>query len=163
MLSLVAAISENNVIGKDNKIIWSLPEDLKRFKEITTGHTIIMGRKTFESLGRILPERKHIVLTRDKDYRVRDENVQIVNEISDLDKYIDSDEECFVIGGAIVYRQLLPKVNKMYITRIHSKFEGDSYFPVISENEWNIIEKVQGTKDEKNPYNYDFIIYERKK
>ncbi len=163
MLSLVAAISENNVIGKDNKIIWRLPEDLKRFKEITTGHTIIMGRKTFESLGRILPERKHIVLTRDKDYRVRDENVQIVNEISDLDKYIDSDEECFVIGGAIVYRQLLPKVDKMYITRIHSKFEGDSYFPVISENEWNIVEKVQGIKDEENPYNYDFIIYERKK
>lgn len=159
MLSIIAAISDNNVIGKDNKLIWHLPEDLKRFKELTTGHTIIMGRKTFESLGKVLPNRKHIVLTRDTSYYVEDENVEIINDIEDLEKYIHSTEENFVIGGAIVYRQLMPKVQKMYITRIHEKFEADSYFPVINENEWHVTEKVQGIKNEKNPYDYEFVTY----
>ena len=162
MLSIVSAVSENNVIGKDNKIIWHLPEDMKRFKELTIGHTIIMGRKTFESLGRVLPNRKHVVLTRDETYHVQNEAVEIVHSIEDLEKYIVSKEENFVIGGAIVYRQLMPKVDKMYITKIHEKFEGDSYFPVINENEWQIVEKVQGIKDEKNIYDYEFITYARK-
>lgn len=163
MLSIIVAISDNNVIGKENKLIWHLPEDLKRFKELTTGHTIIMGRKTFESLGRVLPNRKHIVLTRDINYYVDDENVEIVNDIEDLEKYIDSEEENFVIGGAIIYSQLMPKVDKMYITKIHEKFEGDSYFPVINEEEWKEIEKIQGIKDEKNTYDYEFVTYKRKK
>lgn len=162
MLSIIAAISDNNVIGKDNKLVWHLPEDLKRFKKLTTGHTIIMGRRTFESLGKILPNRKHIVLTRDNDYCIKDENVEIVHDIEKLEKYINSEEENFVIGGAIVYRQLMPKVEKMYITRIHEKFEGDSYFPIINENEWNVIESLQGVQDEKNPYDYEFITYTRK-
>lgn len=163
MLSIIAAISDNNVIGKDNKLIWHLPEDLKRFKELTTGHTIIMGRKTFESLGKVLPNRKHIVLTRDISYHIDDENVEIINNIEELDKYIYSEEENFVIGGAIIYRQLMPKVDKMYITKIHEKFEGDSYFPVINEEEWKEIEKIQGIKDEKNTYDYEFVTYKRKK
>ena len=162
MLSIIAAISDNNVIGKDNKLIWHLPEDLKRFKELTTGHTIIMGRKTFESLGRVLPNRKHIVLTRDINYNIDDENVEIVNEIEKLEEHLKPEEENFVIGGAIIYRQLLNKADKLYITRIHEKFEGDAYFPVIKEDEWNIVEKIQGIKDEKNSYDYEFITYERK-
>lgn len=162
MLSIVVAISENNVIGKDNKLVWNLPEDLKRFKQLTTGHTIIMGRKTFESIGRVLPNRKHIVITRDESYRVDDENVEIINNIEDLDKYIDLDEEFFVIGGAIIYRQLMPKVNKMYITKIHQKFQGDAYFPIINEDEWKIVERTNGIKDEKNPYDYEFITYVKK-
>ena len=162
MLSIIAAISDNNVIGKDNKIIWHLPEDLKRFKELTTGHTIIMGRKTFESLGKVLTNRKHIVLTRDTSYYIDDDNVEIINDIEELEKYINSEEENFVIGGAIIYRQLMDKTQKMYITRIHQKFEGDAYFPVIDENQWNIIEKVQGNSDEKNSYDYEFITYVRK-
>lgn len=162
MISIVAAISDNNVIGKDNKIIWHLPEDLKRFKELTTGHTIIMGRKTFESLGRVLPDRKHIVLTRDTSYYIDDDNVEIVNDIEELEKYINSEEENFVIGGAIIYRQLMAQTQKMYITRIHQKFEGDAYFPVIDESQWNIVERVQGNKDEKNAYDYEFITYVRK-
>ena len=162
MISLIAAISDNNVIGKDNKLIWHLPEDIKRFKELTTGHTIIMGRKTFESIGKVLPNRRHIVLTRDPSYYVEDENVIIVNDIEKLDDYLESSEENFVIGGAIIYRQLMNKVEKMYITRIHEKFEGDSYFPVINESEWNIIERKQGIKDDLNPYDYEFITYLRK-
>ena len=163
MISLIAAISDNNVIGKDNKIIWYLPEDLRRFKELTIGHTIIMGRKTFESLGKILPKRRHIVLTRDPNYHVDNENVVIVNEIEKLDEYLDENEENFVIGGAIIYRQLMDRVERMYITRIHEKFEGDSYFPVIDESKWNIIERIPGIKDEQNAYDYEFITYERKK
>lgn len=159
MISIIAAISDNNVIGKDNKIIWNLPEDLKRFKELTIGHTIIMGRKTFESLGRVLPDRKHIVITRDTSYEVDDENVEIINNIEELDKYISTNEEVFVIGGAIIYRQFIEKTKKMYITRIHQVFQGDAYFPVINENEWKIIERTTGIKDEKNNYNYEFITY----
>lgn len=162
MLSIIVAISDNNVIGKDNKLIWHLPEDLKRFREITTGHTIIMGRKTFESLGRVLPNRKHIVLTRDKSYQVDNENVEIVNDIERLEEYINPEEENFVIGGAIIYSQLMPKVDKMYITKIHEKFEGDAYFPVINEEEWKETERYQGIKDDKNIYDYEFITYVRK-
>lgn len=162
MLSIIVAISDNNVIGKDNKLIWHLPEDLKRFREITTGHTIIMRRKTFESLGRVLPNRKHIVLTRDKSYQVDNENVEIVNDIERLEEYINPEEENFVIGGAIIYRQLMSKVDKLYITRIHEKFEGDAYFPVINEEEWKETERYQGIKDDKNIYDYEFITYVRK-
>ena len=122
MLSIIVAISENNVIGKDNKLLWHLPEDLKRFKELTTGHTIIMGRKTFESLGGILPNRKHIVITRDTNYKVENNNVEIMNDIQEIDKYVNDNEENFVIGGAIIYSQLIKKAQKMYITKIYKKF-----------------------------------------
>ena len=103
MLSTIVAIANNNVIGKDNKLIWHLPEDLKRFKQITTGKNIIMGRKTFESLGRVLPNRKHIILCNDMKMDIDNENVEILDDISKLDKYINSDEENFVIGGATIY------------------------------------------------------------
>ena len=129
MLSIIVAISENNVIGKDNKLLWHLPEDLKRFKELTTGHTIIMGRKTFESLGKVLPNRKHIVITRDKDYNEKNENVEIINDINAIYKYVNDDEENFVIGGAIIYNQLIKITKKMYITKIYEKYDGDAYFP----------------------------------
>ena len=162
MLSIIVAISENNVIGKDNKLLWHLPEDLKRFKELTTGHTIIMGRKTFESLGGILPNRKHIVITRDTNYKVDNNNVEIMNDIQEIDKYINDNEENFVIGGAIIYSQLIKKAQKMYITKIYKKFEGDAYFPKIDENEWKIIETKKGIKDEKNPFDYEYITYVRK-
>ena len=162
MLSIIVAISENNVIGKDNKLLWHLPEDLKRFKELTTGHTIIMGRKTFESLGGILPNRKHIVITRDTNYKVDNNNVEIMNDIQEIDKYVNDNEENFVIGGAIIYSQLIKKAQKMYITKIYKKFDGDAYFPKIDENEWEIIETKKGIKDEKNPFDYEYITYVRK-
>ena len=162
MLSIIVAVSDNNVIGKNNQLIWHIPEDLKRFKNLTTGHTIIMGRKTFESLGRVLPNRKHVVLTRDIDYHIDNENVEIMHDIEELEKYIYTKEENFVIGGAIIYRQLMSKVDKMYITRIKEKFEGDAYFPIINEAEWMITEKIEKKKDEQNMYDYEFITYERK-
>ena len=109
MLSIIVAIAKNNVIGKDNKLIWHLPEDLKRFKRLTTNHNIIMGRKTFESLGRVLPNRKHIVLCNDMKLDINDENVEIMDNIDKLKEYEEAEEENFVIGGATIYKLLLPK------------------------------------------------------
>ncbi len=162
MLSIIVAISDNNVIGKDNKLLWHIPEDMKRFKRLTTGHVIIMGRKTFESLPNILPNRKHIVLTRDTSYKVNNENVEIVNDIDGIEKYINDKEEHFVIGGAIIYSQLLKKSNKIYMTKVHKVYEGDAYFPKLSEEEWKIVEEEKGINNEENPYDYDFITYIRK-
>lgn len=161
MLSIIVAVAKNNVIGKDNKLIWHLPEDLKRFKRLTTGHTIIMGRKTFESLGRVLPNRKHIVLCNDAEMNIDDENVEVVDSIDKLEKYENSEEENFVIGGASIYKLLLPKASKLYITKINQEFDGDVYFPEINENEWKIVEREQGLKDEKNPYDYEYVTYVR--
>ena len=161
MLSIIVAKAKNNIIGKDNALIWHLPEDLKRFKKLTTGHNIIMGRKTFESLGRILPNRHHIILCNDSQIQIDDENVEILEDISMLDKYIKDDEEHFVIGGATIYRLLMPYCSKMYITEINQDFEGDVSFPEINLKEWKATEKEQGLKDVKNPYEYQYVIYEK--
>lgn len=159
MLSIIVAKSKNNVIGKDNKLIWHLPNDLKRFKQLTTNHNIIMGRKTFESLGRILPNRYHIVLSRDKNYKIENEQVEIINDISLLDKYIKSDEENFVIGGEAIYKALMPLCEKIYVTQIEEEFKGDAFFPEIDEKQWKVISKEKGLKDEKNKYDYEYILY----
>lgn len=162
MLSTIVAIANGNVIGKDNKLIWHLPEDLKRFKTITSGKNIIMGRKTFESLGRILPNRKHIILCNDMEMNIQDENVEVLKDIKELDKYINSEEENFVIGGATIYRILMPYVKKLYITKINQNFEGDVYFPEINENEWKEVSREKGLKNEENPFDYDYITYIKK-
>lgn len=162
MLSIIVAIANNNVIGKDNKLIWHLPEDLKRFKELTTGKTIIMGRKTFESLGRVLPNRKHIVITRNKDLKIESDMVHIITDTNELEQYINSKEEAFVIGGGTIYKMLMPYAEKLYITKINENFEGDTYFPEIDEKEWKIESKEKGKTDEKNPYKYEYITYIRK-
>ena len=146
MLSIIVAKAKNNIIGKDNALIWHLPEDLKRFKRLTTGHTIIMGRKTFESLGRVLPNRHHIILCNDSEMRIENENVEILDDIKKLDKYIKDDEEHFVIGGATMYRLLMPFSTKMYVTEIDQNFEGDVYFPEINPNEWKSIEREAAKK-----------------
>lgn len=161
MLSIIVAKASNNIIGKNNSLIWHLPEDLKRFKALTTGHTIIMGRRTFESLGRVLPNRKHVILCNDMKMDIEDENIEILEDISMLDKYINSEEENFIIGGATIYRLLMPYANKMYITEIDQEFEGDVSFPEIKKEEWNIVETEKGLKDEKNPYDYNYVTYVR--
>ena len=162
MLSIIVAVAKNNVIGKDNKLIWHLPEDLKRFKNITTGKNIIMGRKTFESLGRVLPNRKHIILCNDMELNIENENVVVLEDISMLDEYINSVEENFVIGGATIYKLLMPYCNKLYITHIDEEFEGDVYFPEIDENIWEVVEEEKGLKNEANPFDYKYVTYVRK-
>ena len=162
MLSIILAKASNNLIGKNNSLIWHLPEDLKRFKELTTGHTIIMGRRTFESLGRVLPNRKHVILCNDMQMDVEDDRIEILEDISMLDKYINSEEENFVIGGATIYRLLMPYASKMYITEIDQEFDGDVSFPEINKEEWDIVEVKKGLKDEKNPYDYNYVTYVRK-
>lgn len=163
MLSIIVAVAKDGVIGKDNKLIWHLPEDLKRFKRITTGKTIIMGRKTFESLGRVLPNRKHVILCNDVKMDIEDENVEILGDIKYLNKYIESEEEHFIIGGATIYKLLMPYASKMYITHINQEFEGDVYFPKIDEKDWEVVEREKGLKDEKNPFDYEYVTYVRKK
>lgn len=164
MLSFVVAISKNNVIGLDNKIPWYLPDDLKKFKEITTGKTktMIMGRKTFESLPQILPDRHHVVLTRDKNYKVDDNRVAIVNNEEDLEKYIKDEKEYFVIGGEEIFSLLFPYTNKMYITEIDADIPGDTFFPKYDEKDWKVAELKEGKIDEDNKYVHIFKILERK-
>ena len=159
MLSIIVAIANKNVIGKDNTLIWHLPEDLKRFKTITSGKTIIMGRR---SLGRVLPNRKHIVLCNDMEMKIDNENVEVVSDIKCLDKYINSDEENFIIGGATIYKLLMPYANKMYITKINQDFDGDAFFPEIKEEEWKVVDIQKGLRNEENPFDYDYITYIRK-
>lgn len=164
MLSFVVAISNNNVIGLNNKIPWYLPDDLKKFKEITTGKTktMIMGRKTFESLPQILPDRHHVVLTRDKNYKVDDNRVTIVNNEEDIEKYIEDEKEYFVIGGEEIFSLLFPYTNKMYITEIDADISGDTFFPKYDEDDWKIIELKEGKIDKDNKYVHLFKILERK-
>ena len=158
MLSIIVAKAKNNIIGKDNKMIWHLPEDLKHFKELTTGHAIIMGRKTFESLGKVLPDRKHIVFTQNPDFKVNDNNVEIVHSLLQIQDLIEGEEEAFIIGGAMIYNFLMPYVKKMYVTEIKEEFEGDAFFPKISENTWKETSREKGIKDEENPLDYEFVI-----
>ena len=161
MLSIIVAIAKNYAIGKDNKLLWHLPEDLKRFKELTIGHTIIMGSRTFESLGRVLPNRKHIVLT-DKEEICDSDQVEFIYSMDDIKKYQETEEENFVIGGASMYKQLMPYCNKMYVTEIDKEFDGDVYFPEIDKEEWQEVSREKGLTDEKNPFVYDYVTYVRK-
>ncbi len=161
MLSIIVAKAKNNIIGKDNKLLWHLPADMKRFKQLTTGHVVIMGRKTFESIGKVLPNRKSVVFTQNNDFVVDDENVEIVHSMLEIKEYIDNDEENFVIGGAMIYNLLMPHVKKMYVTEINKDFEGDTFFPKINEEIWKVTNREQGVMDEYNNLEYEFVTYER--
>jgi len=163
MLSIIVAKAKNNIIGKENKLVWNLPADLQHFKELTTGHTIIMGRKTFQSLGRVLPNRKHIVFSQNPDFKVNDENVQVVHSMLEIQEYIENKEENFVIGGAMIYNLLMPHVTKMYVTEIDEEFEGDSFFPKINTDIWKETSREKRSKDEKNPLDFDYVTYEKQK
>ncbi|AEN88050.1 dihydrofolate reductase [Priestia megaterium] len=160
MISLIVAMDQNRLIGKENDLPWRLPEDLKYFKRITTSHTIVMGRKTFESIGRPLPNRENVVLTRQKDYQ--QEGATVIHSVEELEALdAEKEDELFVIGGATLYEQTLDVANRLYITHIEESFEGDTHFPAVNLSEWRVISKQQGIKDEKNPYTYYFTVYER--
>lgn len=158
MLSIIVATSNNNVIGGDNKLLWHISEDLKRFKEITSGNTIIMGRKTFESLPGILPNRKHVILTRDKNFKVDSEMVEIVHNFHEiLSTYAQSKNEVFIIGGGQIYESALPYAKKLYLTKIKKDFEGDTKFPNINKNQWTIEFNSEEKIDPKTGLKFEFI------
>lgn len=153
-LSIIVAMTKERVIGYQNKIPWHLSEDLKRFKKITMGHPIIMGRKTFESIGHPLPGRENIVITRNKNYNVA--GITIVHDLVEALK--NKTGECFVIGGAEIYQAALPQAGKLYLTLIHEKIKGDTYFPHFNlEKDFQIIEKLGPFKDNKSNLTYEVI------
>ena len=166
-VSIIVAASENNVIGKDQNLIWHLPKDMQFFKETTLGHHVIMGRKNFESIPhkyRPLPGRENIIVTRNKNYTA--EKCNVVNSIEDaitLAKY-NKDDEPFIIGGGEIYKLALDNnlVDRIYLTRIHASFEGDTYFPELS-TDWKEISRTEQKADIKHEYDYSFLIYEKKK
>lgn len=158
MISISVAVAKNNVIGKDNKLLWHISEDLKRFKRITSNKKMIMGRKTFESLPGILPNREHIVVTRDENFKIDSDKVTIVHDLNSLlEKYSKCEDEIFIIGGAEIYKQLLPYTQKIYLTKIDETFEGDTYFPEINYDEFKTEHVSEQFTDEKNGLNYTFI------
>ncbi|MBP3041399.1 dihydrofolate reductase [Bacillaceae bacterium Marseille-Q3522] len=161
MISFLLAMDENHLIGKDNKLPWHLPADLQYFKRLTTGHTVVMGRKTFSSIGKPLPNRKNIVITRNKEANFA--GCTVFHSIDEFIAYSSGKtEEFFVIGGAEIFRGLLPIADRLYITEIYHTFSGDTYFPDIRKKDWTLISREPGIKNEKNPYDYEFHIYERK-
>ncbi|WP_274475113.1 dihydrofolate reductase [Mangrovimonas aestuarii] len=159
-LTIIVAAAENNVIGKDNQLIWHLSDDLKRFKSLTSGHCIIMGRKTFESFPKPLPNRTHIVISRQADYKVP-EGVIVVNNIKAAIDAAKHDKQPFIIGGGEIYRQAMDYADKIELTRVHTGFEGDTYFPEIDHNIWKETLNKYHDKDEVHKYPFSFITYER--
>lgn len=157
--SIVVAISANNAIGKNNQLLWHLPADLKHFKAITTGHPIIMGRKTFDSIGRPLPNRRNIVITRNSDLKI--EGVEIVNSIADALSLCEKENEVFIIGGAEIYKHALAFTDRIYLTTVHQVYEADAFFPEINEKEWKTIHQEYHPADEKNSVAYTFSTLER--
>lgn len=158
MISIISAIGKNNEIGKKNALLWDLPADLKHFRETTTGKTVIMGQKTFESIGRPLPNRKNIVLTQDKHFKA--EGVVIFYSVEELEKNLSGDEENFIIGGGQIYKIFIEKVDKLYITHVNANFpDADTFFPEIDKDKWREISREEHTADEKNPYAYTFTVY----
>ena len=164
-LSIICAMDENMVIGRGNNLPWHLPEDLKYFKRTNMGKCIIMGRKTYESIGRPLPGRTNIIVSRNRDYEV--ENARVVDSLTDAIElaenvaFIDGSDEAFIIGGAELYKHALPFVDTMHLTIVHAEVEGDSFFPDFEVAEWQEISNESFDADEENPYHYSICVYER--
>ena len=160
MIIMIAAVAENNALGKDNELVWHLPNDFKRFKALTSGHHIIMGRKTFESFPKPLPNRKHIIITRQKKYQAK--GCIIVENIEEAINICPKDDNSFIIGGGEIYTLGLPYTDKIEITRVHESFEADTYFPEINNKEWKIVCSEFNKKDEKHKYDYTYQTFIRK-
>lgn len=158
---MIAAASENNGLGKNNQLVWHLPDDFKRFKQITSGHHIIMGRKTFESFPKPLPNRTHIIITRDKNYKAKD--CIIAHSLKEAFLYAKKDQNPFVIGGGEIYHLALPYVDEIELTRVHTEIEADAFFPEISPNNWELIAEEFHPKDEKHQYSFTYQTFKRVK
>jgi dihydrofolate reductase len=160
---MIAAASENNALGKSNRLLWHLPDDFKRFKKLTSGHPIIMGRKTFASLKEPLPDRKHIIITRDKDFSVSHADCSVVHSMEEALKVVADKKLSFIIGGGEIYQLGEPFANKIELTRVHATFDdADTYFPEIDEHIWKLIESEYHPIDAKHNYEFTYLTYVRK-
>ncbi len=160
IISIIVAAARNGVIGKNNQLIWHLPADLKRFKSITTGHTIILGRKTFESIGKPLPNRQTIIISRNLDYFV--EGCKTASSLVDAIKLAENQEEIFICGGGEIYKQAIEIADRIYFTRVEADFEGDTVFPEIDNRIWKIMEEIEFQVDDKNKIPYTFLTFAKK-
>lgn len=158
-LSIIAAVANNQVIGLNNCLPWNLPADLKRFKSLTMGHHLLMGRKTFESIGRPLPGRTTVVITRQKNYTFS--GIRVAHSLQEALQTATNDNEIFIAGGAEIYSQALCLADRLYLTRIDFEFHGDTYFPQFEKSEWKLVECTSIKADKDNPYPYRFLLYER--
>lgn len=161
MLTIIAAASENNALGKDNQLVWHLPDDFKRFKTLTSGHYIILGRKTFESFPKPLPNRTHIIISRQKEYKVLN-GCLVVDSLYEAITKCPDDEEVFIIGGGQIYKQSMEIADKIELTRVHTTIEADTFFPEIDTNKWKLVFEEFHAKDEKHDFDFTFLTYVRK-
>ncbi|MCZ8230451.1 dihydrofolate reductase [Flavobacterium sp.] len=157
MITLIAAVADNRALGKNNDLLWHLPNDFKRFKAITSGHYIIMGRKTFESFPKPLPNRIHVIITRQKNYQP--EGCIVVDSIEKAIEACSTTDNIYVIGGGEIYNLAMPYADLLDITRVHHEFEADTFFPEIDPKKWQLSESEKHLKDEKHLYDYSFEIY----
>ena len=160
MVTMVVAIAENNAIGKNNQLLWHLPKDLKHFKTITSGHTVIMGRKTFDSVGKPLPNRRNIVVTRNRELSIG--NVEVVNDLATALELCSGEQEVFIVGGAEIYKQAMKDTGRIYLTVVHASFEADTFFPEIDHDIWKVIASESHEPDEKHAFGYTFSTLERR-
>ena len=162
MITIIAAIAKNNALGKNNDLIWHLPADLKRFKKITSGHFILMGRNTFESIGKPLPNRTTIIITRNKEYYK--DGCLIAHSLEEAIELASSEEQLFIIGGAQIYKETLAKglADQLDITLVHQEFEADAFFPEIDKEIWKEVAREDFVADEKNDFHYSFVSYKKK-
>lgn len=159
MISIIVAAAENNVIGNNNALIWHISADLKHFKQLTTGHTVVMGRKTYESIGKALPNRRNIVISRNSDFHP--EGCVVVSGIDEALQLTTDEEEVFVIGGGTIYREMWDKADRLYITLVHTVAEGDTSIPEIDRTRWKVVSREDFKAGEKDDYDYSFIDYQR--
>lgn len=160
IITIIAAATENRVIGKNNELPWKLPKDLARFKKITTGHPIIVGRKTFESFGgKPLPNRKNIIISRNPEYKV--DGADVVHSLQDAISICNGEQEVFICGGAEIYRQAIPIAHRMHLTIIHADIKGDTYFPGYDSDEWREVEFIELAADNKHAHSFSWLILER--
>jgi len=159
MISMIVAMDTNRVIGKDNGLLWHLPDDFQYFKAVTMGKPIVMGRKTFESIGRPLPGRENVVITRDEAFSA--EGVTVVNSIDAALEATQQYDEVMVIGGANLYQQMLPLANKLYVTLVRHAFEGDVFFPEINADKWVLTDQTEHSADDRHAHSFSFITYQK--
>ena len=158
-VTLIAAAGENNELGRDKDLVWHLPDDFRRFKKLTTGHYIIMGRKTFETFPQLLPNRTHVIITRKEDYNP--EGTIVVNSLEKALEAAKDDEQPYVIGGGEIYKLALEKADAIELTRVHGTFDADTFFPEFDESKWKLVAKEEHPKDDRHKYAFTYLTYER--